>query len=302
MSRITVAVVTARRLPHGMKDTPKLVRALAGCRLDARVVAWDDPRVDWTDFDLVLPHCTWDYREQHDRFLAWLREVDAQGTLVNPYHVLRRTFDKSYLLRLRQRGIAVPDLMVVEAAQVDPDDVEERLGSGPLVVKPAVSGRGRRVWRCASPAAACTVVRTQLPGERVVIQQFEPAIADGEYSAVFFDGELSHVVRRRPGTADGRGPQRLAPSVASIGAPPWIAAFGDRLLATLPQVPSYARVDFLLPAPATPLLMELQLVEPDLFLRHDQRSFMRLAYTLIERAEAGRPLPQLAPAAAGSVA
>lgn len=278
----TVALATAARLPAGMADTPGLVEALAACRMAAQVQAWNDPEVDWQQFALVIPHSTWDYLDRREDFLAWLRDRDQQGQLVNPLSLLERSLDKAYLFELAAHGIAIPPTVRLGRGEdARADRLWERFGPGPLVVKPAVGGGGHQVWRCSGPDEAAGTARDRLPGDGVLVQAFQPSVTeDGEYSAVFVDGRLSHVVRKRPGDGDFRVHRRYGATRETVEAQPWMAAYGRRVLAALGARPLYTRVDFLLPQPGRPSLMEVEVLEPDLYLREAGGAHTRFASAL----------------------
>lgn len=283
---IAVALATAARLPAGMADTPALSAALAENGVAVQVRAWCDAETDWQQFALVVPHCTWDYLERQQEFRDWLRVCDQRGTLANPLRLLDWSLDKAYLLELTAHGIAIPPTARFErGGDVTPARLRERFGRTPLVVKPSVGGGGHRVWRCAGPEDAADMARAQLPAESVLVQAFEPAVTtDGEYSAVFIEGLLSHVVRKRPRDGDFRIHRRYGATRETVDAQPWMAAYGRRVLSAMRSMPLYARVDFLLPRPGAPVLMELELLEPDLYLRESPGAEVRFAAALAARA------------------
>ena len=276
-----VALATAGRLPNGMADTPGLVAALWAQGVDPEVVAWDDAGVDWSAFGAVITHCTWDYLQRRAEFLDWLRGRHGDRTLANPLPVLEACLDKAYLLRLSEQGIAVPATVRLERGDgAAPDSLAERFGRVPLVVKPAIGGGGHQVWRCAGPREAAQTARVELAAEAVVVQEFLPSVTAGEYSAVFVSGRLSHAVRKRPAAGDFRVHRRYGASRDTVRATGWMADYGRRVFSALGTVPMYARVDFLLPAPQTPVLMEVEMLEPDLYLREHPGSAARLATAL----------------------
>lgn len=283
---ITVALATMARMPSGMADTPTLSAALTGYGITAEVVAWDDSGTDWRQFSLVVPHCTWDYLEHRHEFRRWLTICGQCATLPNPLRLLDWTFDKAYLLELAARGIAIPPTArLARGRDADPAALRERFGRVPLVVKPSAGSGGHRVWRCASSDAAADVARTQLPTEGVLIQAFQAGvITGGEYSAVFIEGRLSHAVRKLPKEGDFRVHRRYGATREPVAVQSWMAAYGRRVLSAVPGTPLYARVDFLLRGPADPVLMEVELLEPDLYLRECPGADVRFAAALAARA------------------
>ena len=283
---VTVALATAARLPSGMADTPTLVTALTENGMAVQVRAWDDPAADWQRFALVVPHCTWDYLERIDEFQHWLGVCELRGVLPISLRLLDWITDKAYLLELAARGITIPATVRFERGdETSPASLRERFGRSPLVVKPSVGGGGHRVWRCAGPEDAAEVARTQLPAESVLVQAFQPAVTtDGEYSAVFVKGGLSHVVRKCPKDGDFRVHRRYGATRERVDVQPWMVAYGRRVLSAVRSTPLYARVDFLLTRPGDPVLMELELLEPDLYLRECPGADVRFAAALAARA------------------
>jgi hypothetical protein len=283
---VTVALATAARLPSGMADTPALSTALAENGVTVQVRAWDDPEADWQQFALVVPHCTWDYLERQQQFRRWLQICDQRGVLPNSLRLLDWSLDKAYLLELAAQGIAVPPTVRFDCGDdARPAWLWERFGRTPLVVKPSVGGGGHRIWRCADPEDAADVARTQLPTESVLIQAFQPTVTtDGEYSAVFVEGRLSHVVRKCPKDGDFRVHRRYGATRETVDVQPWMVAYGRRVFSAVRSMPLYARVDFLLPRPGDPVLMELELLEPDLYLRECPGADLRFAAALAARA------------------
>jgi len=281
-----IALATAARLPDGMADTPHLVGALAASGVTARTVTWDDAEVDWSAFSMVLTHCTWDYLSRREDFLGWLAARSAAGQLVNRLTLLEATLDKAYLLRLAEAGIEVPPTVRVERGREAADaGLAGRLGEGPLVLKPAVGGGGHEVWRCADAVAVAEVAAAELADRPVVVQAFQRSVTErGEYSAVMVAGRLSHAVVKRPRPGDFRVHRRYGATRATVTAPGWLPDYCDRVLAALGGEPLYARIDFLLPRPEQPVLMEVELLEPDLYLREAEGAAAGFASALIAHA------------------
>jgi hypothetical protein len=225
------------------------------------VARWDDPDVDWSAYELVVVRSTWDYVDRPEQFLAW---VDSVPRLLNPPAMLRWNLDKRYLIRL-----PVP---TVRAAWLSPG-IRWDPPFGDFVVKPVVSAGGRETVRYQEhevEAARAHVDRLLAAGHRVMVQQYVPEVDEpGELKLVYVDGEYSHAVRVGPLLARGRGVEER----------PWEREVGEALDEPTPderataetllrhvaerfgEVPLYARVDL-----AGGLLMELELLEPFLFL------------------------------------
>ena len=268
--------------PDGLTaDDALAVAALKSEGIPVHAVRWDDADADWLAYALVVIRTPWDYFRRLPEFLRWLDQLEALGAPVhNPIPVLRENLDKAYLLRLLEQGVAVTPTALVPrglapslTALLAQRDWEE------AVVKPAVSAAAFETWR----VSRSSVERAQshfaaLVADRdVLVQPYLSEIAEGgEWSLVFFHGEFSHALRKFPATGDFRVQQYHGGSLSQATATPELIATAKELLAHVPGPLLYARVDGVMTGDAF-LLMELELIEPELFLRTDPAAPARFA-------------------------
>lgn len=219
---------------------------------------WSAAGLDWSAFDVVVIRSCWDYHLRLDEFLAWLAAVDAASVrVVNAPDLVRWNARKTYLQELATRDIAVPDTEWLD----DHDEVEVAAlcagrGWPEAVVKPVVSASAHGTERRTTG---------QVRGPALV-QRFVPAVeSEGEWSSIYLGGCHSHDVRKRPRRADFRVQAEYGGTVEILPAPRTVRAFSDRVLAALPSMPSLARVDVVQDG-ARPLLMEVEVIEPELYL------------------------------------
>jgi glutathione synthase/RimK-type ligase-like ATP-grasp enzyme len=236
--------------------------AAAGLAVEQRV--WTDPG-DLAGFDLILPLFAWGYQRD---VAVWYALLDRLAGLpvVNPVPVLRWNSDKAYLAELGAKGVAV--VPTVEVAALDDASLAQAraaLGAEEVVVKPAVSGGADGTHRVAPGAP----IPTDGLGQRRLVQPLMPGIlADGEYSLFFFGGAFSHAIVKRPASGDFRVQEQFGGRETG-----WEASEAARLLAAAalaaaPAPPVYARVDMVGDAAGVLHIMELELIEPSLFLHH----------------------------------
>lgn len=258
-----IALVSCRQPTEVDEDEPLLLGHLAAAGVDGRVCGWDDPAVDWAQFSVVVVRSSWNYHHDLPAFLGWVDRVQTQTRLLNPAPVLRWNADKRYLLdlaaadvptlptqRLRVDGSSVVELATTALAQW-PD----------LVVKPAVSAGSFGTLRVgAGDQAALVQHLARWDGKDILLQPFEPAVLDaGEHCLTWIDGTFTHCVRKGA---------RFEGDPAAIEAVPVVAdesAFAARALAAAPGPCLYARVGFVRTSSGL-RLMELELIEPSLFL------------------------------------
>jgi hypothetical protein len=282
---VRVAFATCSAMPDGAPDDHETA-ALLG----AEYAIWSDPGVGWHDYDRVLLRSVWDYTWNAEAFLAWCDAVGPER-LRNPPELIAFNADKRYLTAL--------PMATVPTIYVAPGDELPAL-AGEVVVKPNISGGARMTgrFRPQSHDDARTLVATiQAAGRVAMVQPFLPAVErDGETALVFLGGELSHVLRKRPVLReDGIAPvadHKLQVAAVMFEDDLVVPAQADeRELAFAHSVideiserfgtPVYARVDLLRGDDGTPVLLELEAVEPALYLGLAPGSAERLAAAVL---------------------
>ena len=267
-------VATCVTLPEVDVDAAPLAAALAAAGIEAELLAWDDPAVNW---DLPIPtilRSTWNYALDVTAFLAWVDRVAAAAPLWNPPDIVRDNVHKRYLVELAARGVGVVPTRLVERGQTI------ALPSGKLVIKPEVGAGslGARVFEPDDPEAARHLAALTAIGAALV-QPYLASVDDyGERSLVWIDGVLSHAIRKTP---------RFAGDDERIDGPFPIAederALAEAALAPVASRILYGRVDLARDEANRPVVMELELVEPSLFFARQPGAADRFAAALRKR-------------------
>lgn len=267
-------VATCETLPELDVDAAPLAAALAAAGIEAELLAWDDPAVDW---DLPIPtilRSTWNYALDVTGFLAWVDRVAAAAPLWNPPDIVRGNVHKRYLVELAARGVGVVPTTLVERGQT------VALPSRKIVIKPEVGAGslGARVFEPGDPEAARHLAALTAIGAALVQPYLDSVDDYGERSLVWIDGALSHAIRKTPRFAgdDERvdGPFPIADDERAL-AEAALAPVADRIL--------YGRVDLARDEANRPVVMELELVEPSLFFARQPGSADRFAAALRKR-------------------
>jgi len=267
---IDIALATCSLLPDLDEDEHLLIPALERLGLVAEPRVWDDRAVDWDEFRAVVVRSTWDYADRRDAFLAW---GARPRRLMNAPSVIEWNTDKRYLRELAAAGIPV-----VPTTWADPATAGDGvpLPRGPVVVKPSISAGARNTSRYSagdSAAARSHVDRLLAEGRTVMVQPYISSVdTAGETGLIYIDGVFSHAIRKGPVLHDpGVTTEDLwAPEDISSRDPrPAERAVADATLDRLPwprQELVYARVDIVHADDGAPMLLELELTEPSLFL------------------------------------
>ena len=286
----TIALATASKYADLVADDQLLVDALRTRGTNAVAAIWNDPAQRWSDYDAVVIRSCWDYHLAHAAFLAWITQLETTGVRVlNPPALVRWNAEKGYLRELAAKGVAVVPTRWVERGDVAP------LGTllsdhqwSEVVVKPAISASAHDTWRTSSSTAVASEgrFRGMVAGGRVLVQPYLDVVAaDGEWSLLFYDGVYSHGVVKRPRPGDfrvqvehGGGSEIREPDRHVIEAAGRVLVEAERGRARS----LYARVDGCV-IDGEFVLMELELIEPDLFLRASAAAPAQLADALLAR-------------------
>jgi len=261
--------------------------AALGWQVDA--ISWRTPSCDWRAFDVVVIRSTWDYIDDPDAFLTVLSEIERAGTPVfNTLDLVRWNIRKTYLRDLAQRG--VPVVSTIFRQRLSPAELPaliEEIGSDEIVIKPVVGLNARGVFRVnARGARAPSAELSAHYAEREFMAQpfLSHVTTEGEFSLFYFNGKLSHAILKTPKADDFRVQEEHGGVLRAVEAENELRRAGDITLRALDSVPLYARADFVRANHGRNFwLMELELIEPSLYLRMNARAPELFARALHER-------------------
>lgn len=283
-----VAIATYGRAPALAPDDQLLVPALNALDVLAEPVVWSSHAM-WTAYDAVIIRSCWDYHLHSDAFHVWLDKLEKAGVPIwNPASLVRWNSDKKYLNDLAAR--AVPTIETIFVKRGRTAEVEKIIGErgwAKVVIKPAISASGFETYAIDAPIddlSRATIARVASSGD-VLVQPFAEEIPrDGELSFVFLDGEFSHAALKRAATATGefRVQTEHGGTVDRISPATDLVEQAAKCLSVLPTMPLYARVDGIRRNDRF-VLMELELIEPNLFLDLEPTAPGRLARGIVKR-------------------
>jgi glutathione synthase/RimK-type ligase-like ATP-grasp enzyme len=295
-----VALVTERRyafpIDHDAKDywylgqiladDRALTEALADQGLTAVRVDWADATVDWSRFACAVLRTTWDYFERPSEFAPWLERVAAATLLFNPWPMVRWNMDKHYLADLEARGVhAVPTRFFERGSAIDLR-AEVQGAWSEAVFKPVIGGGARQTFRLSQPVSPDLQDRAQalVANEAMLLQPFmHDIVHHGETALIYIDGELTHAIRKTPKPGDFRVQDDHGGTARPCEVSAAEIAFGQAALAASGETPLYGRVDVVRDNHGALAVMELELIEPELWLRHCPLAAHKLAQALARR-------------------
>lgn len=272
-----IAVLGCEKLPSFVTwDMPNLdelfeednllIRGFEAEGFETSPVVWTDPDIDWNRFDIALIRSTWDYLDEQERFLRVLAQIEASSCkLFNPLDVVRWNMDKHYLLDLEKWG--VPIIPTYLASDFESGSLQTLFldkAWQTVVLKPTVGLGGSYSQRVALDelATALSALKTSQPRHEYLVQPFiENVVTEGEWSFIYFNRQLSHVLLKKPAPHDYRVQGIYGGTIGPAEPTPLDLSQAEAVMAKLPFDVLYARLDFVRVNGALSVI-EVELIEP----------------------------------------
>lgn len=279
-----IALVTCEHPIERDDDLDFLIPALTRAGAEVEAPPWSKSRVDWASFDVAMLSSTRDYHERIGEFRKWLRATAKLTRLRNSVELVDWNLDKRYLLELEAAGVPV-----IPTVWTDPGETEtaiteiEAEGWGDLIIKPVVDLGARNLVRVPAERGRAMLERYDAP---TMIQPYLPSVAaTGEIGLVYAGGEFSHALRKLPARGDFRIQPQYGGTHEPLEATNEMLELGARSLAVAPgPEPLYARLDLVTLDDGSSAVIELELIEPALYLDVEPTSAVRLARALLAEA------------------
>lgn len=248
-----------------------LMAALEHRGLKARRVDWARKDFDWSSARFAMFRTTWDYFHRFAEFSEWLERVSEQTTLINPLELVRWNMDKHYLRDLDKRGVRITPTRFVEAGEaITLAELHAETGWEKTVLKPAVSGAGRHTYRLdgSNLAAHEPIFRELLAKEAMMLQPFqEKVITEGEKALMVMGGQFTHAVLKTAKPGEFRVQDDFGGTVHPYTPTPEEIRFAESAFAVCYPQPLYGRVDLITDNEGRLAVVELELIEPELWFR-----------------------------------
>ena len=245
-------------------------------------ISWRAADAHWDQYDLVVIRSPWDYQQACDEFLGVLARIEAStARLENSLDIVRWNIQKTYLRQLEESGVTiVPTHWVENPSMSQLQQLFEQLGSDDIVIKPVVGANADDAFWL-KPDSSVEIFRAAehtFRNRLMLAQPFVKSVTtSGEISLIFFAGEYSHSVLKTPKPGDFRVQEEHGGQIKSFEPDREIIEFAIRTLRNVPGDTLFARVDVVLLSNNQPALMEVELIEPSLYLTYNRQSPKRFA-------------------------
>ncbi|MDQ0638431.1 glutathione synthase/RimK-type ligase-like ATP-grasp enzyme [Pedobacter sp. W3I1] len=249
---------------------------------------WDDPLVDWEKYDVALLKTPWDYHQKFGQFKLWLEKIESLNIrLLNDYKVVRWNMDKHYLLEIAAAGFdIIPSIFLQQGWNEELTPLFEKLGSDKIIIKPCVSGGSRNtiVLNKTSALPDRQRVLSLVSEGDFIAQPLMPQIREGEWSFIFFNGKYSHTIIKKPKTGDFRVQQIFGGTIEIVSPDQQYIEHAELYVSRFAKNTLYTRVDGLM-VDGNFVLMEIELVEPFLYLSYHPDAVERYFQALVAQLE-----------------
>lgn len=280
-----IALVTYHKLPNLTADDRLALDHLIRHDITPQAVIWDTHDVAWNSFDAIILRSCWDYYLRHEEFLSWIESLEKiNAPLWNLPRVVKWNMDKTYLRTLSAQGVSIaPSVWVEKGAPANLKKILEAQGWEGTVVKPTISATAYQTWMTTPENAESNqaMLNEILNRSGALIQKFVGEVqVKGEWSFIFFGGKYSHAVLKRPKNGDFRVQEEYGGSSEAKNPDQALIKQAQDILESVAEPLLYARVDAV-EINEKLTLMELELIEPVLFLSHHPLAPQRFAEAII---------------------
>ena len=281
-----IAFLTMDSLADFVAYDHLVVEELRQSGVSVQEVSWRHPAPNWSQYAAVIIRSPWDYQSDPQAFLQVLERIElSSARLLNSLATVRWNIRKSYLRELETAGhTIVPTIWLQSPTTAELAQLPDHWNCAETVVKPIVGANADNAFRL-SRNPAPELLQQAVAAFQQTTALAQPFISSvtalGEYSLIFFEGQFSHAVLKTPAAGDFRVQEEHGGIIQAIQPPPEMIACAERSLQSCPQPLLYARVDLVLLPDGQPAIMEIELIEPSLYLSFDPQSATRFATSIV---------------------
>lgn len=286
MYAIDITILTDSRYVNPKEITPyiqnvldednALLVALENEGLQVQRTNWDNTTFDWSSTKFIIFRTTWDYFDRYQEFSIWLEKVNKLTTLINPKELIYWNIDKHYLNDLSNKGINIPPTVFIEKNDSRSlKDTLSRTNWKQFILKPAISGAARHTYKIQLEDVSKyeTQYSELISNESMLVQEYQAQITTkGEVAFMVFGGKFSHAILKKAKPGDFRVQDDFGGSIHPYTPNETEIKFVEKAVNTCKPKPVYARIDVIWDNNDNLCIGEIELIEPELWFRMDEKS------------------------------
>ena len=282
-----VAFLSTDNLENFFTYDKLLIEPMKNIGWIAEEVSWRNENVNWSDYDSVIVRSTWDYQNDSEKFIGVLEKINCVSHLENDLDLMKWNMNKNYLYDLEQKGVKIVDTIWERKFNRNlAHEYFDKLDTDEIIIKPNISANADNTFRLTREKLDKNLGQLEkiFTAREFMVQPFlNSIIEEGEYSLFFFDGKFSHSVLKKPKENDFRVQEEHGGNIQPKNVSPEIISIAENIFNKLSTIPLYGRADLVRTNENEFALMELELIEPSLYLNKDEYSPARLAKAFNDR-------------------
>ena len=249
--------------------------------LKVEITYWDNPSYEWQQTKSVLFRTVWDYFERFDEFWDWLEQVKTKTRLINSYELIKWNIDKHYLRDLKNNGIqVVPTYFADRGNNISLQEIANLNDWKHIVIKPAISASAFNTYKITNDEIEQKeqLFHELLQTHDMLVQPFFPTISElGEASLMVFGGKFTHAILKKAKAGDFRVQDDFGGTVHDYNPTQEEIKFAEKVFQSCISLPIYGRVDIVWDSNKHIYLSELEIIEPELWIRNRPESANKIA-------------------------
>ena len=253
----------------------------------AEEVSWRNENVNWSDYDSVIVRSTWDYQNDSEKFIGVLEKINCVSHLENDLDLMKWNMNKNYLFDLEQKGVKIVDTIWERKFNRNlAHEYFNKLDIDEIIIKPNISANADNTFRLTREKLDKNLGQLEkiFTAREYMVQPFlNSIIEEGEYSLFFFDGKFSHSVLKKPKENDFRVQEEHGGDIQPFKVSSELISIAENIIKKLSTIPLYGRVDLVRTKENEFALIELELIEPSLYLNKDDQSPAKFVKAFEER-------------------
>jgi len=253
----------------------------------AEEISWRNENVNWSDYDSVIVRSTWDYQNDSEKFIGVLEKINSVSHLENDLDLMKWNMNKNYLFDLEQKGVKIVDTIWERKFNRNlAHKYFEKLNTDEIIIKPNISANADNTFRLTREKLDKNLGQLEkiFTAREFMVQPFlNSIIEEGEYSLFFFDGKFSHSVLKKPKENDFRVQEEHGGDIQPFKVSSKLILIAENIIKKLSTIPLYGRVDLVRTKENEFALIELELIEPSLYLNKDDQSPAKFVKAFEER-------------------
>lgn len=283
MSKKLAILVSKKYSKEYHQDDVLLKEAMEAAGVETDIINWDNEHYDFSKVDGAIIRSCWDYDQRVEEFLETIEKISKMTTLINPYSTIKNNSDKSYLKVFSNKGIPIVETYFLTKIYELPS-LLNRVKSDTIIIKPSVSASGRNTYRLSkSELGIKDIVCDILKHSTVLIQPFYDSVQTaGEKSTVVINDEVVFTMNKKPKEGGYLVHTHLGGTYTPDEVSKKDESFIKDVIKHLPDKTAYVRIDYLFNENNEPRLLELELIEPNLYLNNNPRGLKLLSDYILQ--------------------